>query len=114
MMMVVMTTMISSLFPFVSAFSHSLIKLILGLKFSTEKRNAEDVGGSGKDQRLLLCVTDTQKGQECSSQPQHGCGTAGWPSGPEGGARPSPHPMGTLVQEVFGTVHVQLGPQLEK
>ena len=72
------------------------------------------MGGHGKDYRILLCVTDTQRGQECSSQPQRGCGTAGWPSGPEDGARPFPHPMGTLVQEIFGTVHVQLGPQLEK
>ena len=32
----------------------------------------------------------------------------------EDGARPSPHPTGTLVQEIFGTAHVQLGSQLEK
>ena len=95
-------------------FLTSLIKLILGLKFSTEKRQAEDVGGSGKDHRILLCVTDTQRGQKCSSQLQHGRGTAGWLSGPEDGARPSPYLTGTLVREVFGTWHVQLGPQLEK
>ena len=43
------------LFSFVLAFLISLIKLILWLKFSTGKRQAEDmVGGGGKDHRVLF------------------------------------------------------------
>ena len=38
------------LFSFVSAFLTSLIKLILWLKFSTGKRQAEDMGGGGGGQ----------------------------------------------------------------
>ena len=51
------------LFPFVSAFLTSLIKLILSLKFSTDKRQAEDMvwggggggGSGGQGPQITLC-----------------------------------------------------------
>ena len=43
------------LFPFVSAFLISLIKLTFWLKLSTDKRQAEDVVGGREDKRVLLC-----------------------------------------------------------
>ena len=46
------------LFPFVSTFLPSLMTLILWLKFSTDKRQAEDMGVV-RDHRVLLCSTPT-------------------------------------------------------
>ena len=46
-----------ALFSFVSAFLSSLIKRIFLLKFSTNKRQAEDLVGGGKDHRILLPFT---------------------------------------------------------
>ena len=49
---------ILAVFSFVSVFLTFLIKLILWLKFSTDKRQAEDMVGwrVGKDQRVLLHI----------------------------------------------------------
>ena len=47
------------LFSFVSAFFISLIKPILWLKFSTGKRQAENLLGAGKDHTVLLCFKRT-------------------------------------------------------
>ena len=52
------TSSLLSLFSFLPAFLSSLIKLILRLKFSTDKRQAEDMMG-GKGHRFLLPYKST-------------------------------------------------------
>ena len=49
------------LFFFVSVFPTSLIKLILWVKFSTDKRQTEDISGDeGKDHKVLLYFTSNE------------------------------------------------------